>query len=748
MRNTTLPERFYALIFLLSLTLVSLSVYKLRAAHRSAEDAWNIRAEISEALSLHQKTDEALTISARMAAETGDTNWERRYREQEKDLIKAIGQFTSVSAKTESSKQMSEVDAATFGIMELENRAFSYVRAGQIDKAKETLNSRDYDQKKKAHNESIDKLSIHTTEQIDRMKERHNSNFSLWLAVTIIGLVLLLFSFLKSVRGFRGFAEELAEEREKIYRKRSDLELELEETNARLSQQEGVNRNFIKEQERLKSLFDDAPIAYHEVDEKGVIIAVNRTEQQMLGYTESEMVGQSVDQFIEVEETERVDEEFDSSRPFTQYEQYLKTKDGSRIPVLVQDRIFRESDGTLKSLRSAFLDITGRKQLDEGLRQKSQYFNLFETILQGIEHSASPNEALEVTLESICNHIKWPLAHAYLPVNDELVSASLWYVYGDSSHYSSFIQATESQRISSEEGLAGSVLMTQKSAWIIDLAFDFSCPRAQVAEESGLKTSFAFPVLCDERLMAVVEFFSLEPKELDGDLLEFSEKLGTILGKYIERKFALDSLGSKIPLLKVSGDRHYIIYCSPGAEDLFGYRSEEILGKPFADLCSSDEVHHINETFNLLAVDSNDTRVDMTSRHQSGKEIKLELELIPLGINQERSFEILVISKEQSSSHNGPDEDLFSTVDLIKADTRYLKDSCREMGRFLKSYNDLLKDHSKGKETGQHITQAIEMIKGVDLKHMSKEIPRVAKQAHQNITSLESRLRNGSNGHR
>ena len=50
----------------------------------------------------------------------------------------------------------------------------------------------------------------------------------------------------------------------------------------------------LQTEERFRLLFDDAPVAYHEIDREGRITRVNRAECAMLGYERSELIGKPV----------------------------------------------------------------------------------------------------------------------------------------------------------------------------------------------------------------------------------------------------------------------------------------------------------------------------------------------------------------------------------------------------------------------------------------------------------------------
>ncbi|MBI3964258.1 MAG: PAS domain S-box protein, partial [Chloroflexi bacterium] len=128
----------------------------------------------------------------------------------------------------------------------------------------------------------------------------------------------------------------------------------------------------------FRELFDEAPIAYHELDLDGRIIRVNRTELAWLGYTQTEMVGHYVWEFIrEAEESRRgffaKVAERESGHA---YERTYRRKDGSWVCGLVENRLIRDSDGHVIGSRSAILDITNRKRSEDALRLSEQRLRL------------------------------------------------------------------------------------------------------------------------------------------------------------------------------------------------------------------------------------------------------------------------------------------------------------------------------------------------------------------------------------
>src|SRR6266511_1345280 len=69
-----------------------------------------------------------------------------------------------------------------------------------------------------------------------------------------------------------------------------------------ITRQKNAERALREREAQFRDLFDDAPVAYHEIDTENRLTRVNATELAMLGYTEEEMVGHPVADFI-VEDT-------------------------------------------------------------------------------------------------------------------------------------------------------------------------------------------------------------------------------------------------------------------------------------------------------------------------------------------------------------------------------------------------------------------------------------------------------------
>jgi len=139
---------------------------------------------------------------------------------------------------------------------------------------------------------------------------------------------------------------------------------------------------------QFREIFDNAPIGYHELDTEGRVTRINRTELEMLGYSVEEMLGRHVWEFVDEKDISRkavLDKLAGTLPQGRNLERSYCKKDGTRIPVLIQDLILRDKDGKITGIRTTLQDITERKQAEEWLlRERSMVDRIMKTSPAGI----------------------------------------------------------------------------------------------------------------------------------------------------------------------------------------------------------------------------------------------------------------------------------------------------------------------------------------------------------------------------
>jgi PAS domain S-box-containing protein len=161
-----------------------------------------------------------------------------------------------------------------------------------------------------------------------------------------------------------------------------------------ITERKRVEEALRKSEVRFQELFHEAPVGYHEVDTEGRITQVNRTELTMLGYTLEEMLGQPMWKFIVEEESQKVlmAKITGVTLPGRQFERTYRRKDGTMLPVLIEDRLLQNIKGKIIGIRSTIQDITERKRAEEEIRaleeqlRQSQKIEAIGRLAGGIAH--------------------------------------------------------------------------------------------------------------------------------------------------------------------------------------------------------------------------------------------------------------------------------------------------------------------------------------------------------------------------
>ncbi|HET8549136.1 MAG TPA: PAS domain-containing protein [Bryobacteraceae bacterium] len=119
----------------------------------------------------------------------------------------------------------------------------------------------------------------------------------------------------------------------------------------------------------FRTLFKDAPIAYHEIDCDGVIRRVNRAECRLLGRTREEIIGRCPWEFVSENEREKsrraVQDTLAGVPPLTPAEREYVTADGRHIVLEVHENLIADESGRIVGIRTAMLDITDRRRHEQ-----------------------------------------------------------------------------------------------------------------------------------------------------------------------------------------------------------------------------------------------------------------------------------------------------------------------------------------------------------------------------------------------
>ncbi|MCP4252282.1 MAG: GAF domain-containing protein, partial [Candidatus Scalindua sp.] len=177
-----------------------------------------------------------------------------------------------------------------------------------------------------------------------------------------------------------------------------------------------------------------------------------------------------------------------------------------------------------------------QKNAEAALQKEAKLVRLLQEIAITTNEASSEEEAMRTCVGKICEFTKFALGHVYLlDSNGVLVPSDLWF-FDHHKKYEEFKKVTESTTFIKGVGLPGRVFESRKPEWITELKKDSNFPRAKIAEDIKVKSGFAFPILEQKKVVAVLEFFATEKLEPDESLLQIISPFATQLGRITERK--------------------------------------------------------------------------------------------------------------------------------------------------------------------------------------------------------------------
>ncbi len=139
--------------------------------------------------------DEVLTMSAKMAASTGDLQWEQRYQKFEPDLDTAIKQVLKLAPEAYSSSGK-ETDSANMKLVKMEQQSFELVRQQKTKSALNLLSSQEYTYQKQIYADGMSKLTTALEKRITSNLENYRLSLFWSSLFSIISFPILLSAWL------------------------------------------------------------------------------------------------------------------------------------------------------------------------------------------------------------------------------------------------------------------------------------------------------------------------------------------------------------------------------------------------------------------------------------------------------------------------------------------------------------------------------------------------------------------------
>ncbi|HMC81401.1 MAG TPA: EAL domain-containing protein, partial [Acidimicrobiia bacterium] len=303
-------------------------------------------------------------------------------------------------------------------------------------------------------------------------------------------------------------------------------------------------------------------------------------------------------------------------------------------------------------------DLGWHREAEASFRQERAFLRLLNTIAVAANEAGSVEGALQRALDEVCAYTGWAVGHVYVPDGTgTLVPTPLWHL-DDADHLRVFRETTDQTPLPVGAGLPGRVAASGRPAWVIDVTADTNFPRTGAAEQAGIKAAMGFPVLLENEVVAVLEFFTLERLEPDESLLELATHVGSQLSRVVERRRAEDALRASEErtraVIETAGDAFIgmndsgrVTDWNRQAEVLFGWSREEAIGQAVADLVIPPQLRpgHRKGLERFLTTGKSTIlgqRLELQGRTRDGRELPVELTVWATGIGPTFAFSAFI----------------------------------------------------------------------------------------------------------
>jgi len=294
------PQRLLAVALVLTIVLTGSVGWHVSSAHGGTNDPQRQYLRIEQLSGVITHLDEVLTMSARMAATTGDRRWEDRYNAHVTDLDAAIKEAKRLAGPLVDAKELQDTDDANVRLVELETESFRLVRAGATDRAQALLFSDEYEEQKRIYAGGLALVVARLRADAANALRRERREAELLLATTVLMAVVLLIAWVIIIRGLHRWRAALRlAEREREERRAALQEQQLAELRERhaletLAAERRSAQALHRSEAFLRTVVTNAPLVLFAVDREGIVTLSEGKGLAALGLQPGQVVGSSV----------------------------------------------------------------------------------------------------------------------------------------------------------------------------------------------------------------------------------------------------------------------------------------------------------------------------------------------------------------------------------------------------------------------------------------------------------------------
>lgn len=234
-QHSSFPLRLFATSFAISLLIAIFGGWQSWQMHNRFAGMSARHVALTETVGRIMLLDEALTMSARMAAASGDFSYEKRYDQFDAQLTTQINKVRAILPQAEIAGFVGETDEANTALVKMERQAFTLSHQGRRPEAMALLASDEYMRLKKIYAGGMEKTVESATGLIERENQALDALSYELAAAGVAGGLVLLATWFVAIRSARSWDEERREAADSLRRAHDELEVRVVQRTQELS---------------------------------------------------------------------------------------------------------------------------------------------------------------------------------------------------------------------------------------------------------------------------------------------------------------------------------------------------------------------------------------------------------------------------------------------------------------------------------------------------------------------------------
>jgi|CXWL01.1.fsa_nt_gi PAS domain S-box-containing protein len=525
-----------------------------------------------------------------------------------------------------------------------------------------------------------------------------------------------------------------------------------------------------------EAVIETAQDAHILINEEGTLIEWNPQAERMFGWLREEAIGRSMlEAIIPVEYRAAYLEgiqRFVATGAKRGVNQRMEIegqhRSGAVFPIELSLAAIRMTDGLTWS--GFIRDITARHRMEK-LHATEQAIGRILLVAQTLE------EASRQFLESACTILGWSVGVLWKvdSSGSMLRCVDLW--SSRPEDVSQFVTISKQLTFVPGVGLPGRVWNNRSSTWVQDVTVDLNFPRSAYAAQLGLHTGFAFPILYQEQVLGVMEFFATEILEPDRDVLQMFERIAGHVAQFLARTQAEETArlvkdkaeqSAKEQRRILSAVRAFfielnneglVLQWTPAAEDLLGISVLSAIGSPFDSLSIKWEWEVLTREISQARRLMQEMVVDkLRLKMSDGTERLLRVSILPVFSDQgpsvvlmgEDQTEWLRLEHERLHGQKlesigqlaaGIAHEINTPIQFIGDNLRFLSDGFTDLDAVLHRYKAVLTSEQVERCVPDLIERCRAEERRVDIPYLTDEIPKAIAQSTEGIQRVAKIVR-------